>query len=239
MIIQLLALTLTMTSAPGAGRPEAALEALRAANTVRSEDAQEAAAHQREAAELELLRTTLEQEAERLRSERRRRAERIATLEARRSALEPKQDGAGALRRLLIAQAERLEAALDRMARATFPGVVPEQRRAVGAVARFEAASARLDAAERNATRAGVEIATGELEGNDRSVELLRLGGVAGWWRGLDGDQVGIAKMVDGRLVLGVVTGPGAEAIRRAMTVAKGRATPQLVLLPFDHARTP
>jgi hypothetical protein len=188
---------------------------------------------------LELLRSTVEARAERLRE----RAEAARTEQAglERASAEAR----GAVDRLtrveamIASLADRLEAALADLARRNLPGVVPppgDASAAGGPAERLAAAAERLARAGDRAGRGGVEIVTGSLGGEPLTVKLLRAGSAAAWWCSLDGKRCGQAILRNGELVLRPTPTPAdAEAIGRAFAIAEGLAAPAWVLLPTAH----
>lgn len=214
--------------------PDATLESLRAADRARETDATEAQAWAEEKARLELLITTI---AEQTQSARQRTSEALAELRTLRNSQPTVESGRQILEDGAYQTAVKINDALDRLARTTPPGLVPPrgQRRADPRRALDEALH-RLERTERAAATVSVSIAAGRLDGDPRSVEVVRFGGVAAWWRSLDGATGGEAAMVDGQLRL--VENPEAlDEIALASAIAKGRAAPVIVLLPVAQAR--
>ncbi len=218
-----------------AAGPDPILEALRAADVARQTEATEAQAWADEKARLELLLTSIE---ERIGAERRRRdrarAE-LRTLEA--TTPEPP---TAALETGTAEMSAKIDDSLDALAQSVPPGLIPPRgtQRANPREA-LDQALHRLERAERAVKTVDVSVATGRLDGTPVSVEVIRLGGVAAWWRSLDGTAGGEAFMVRGQLELRPADDADSlEAIALASVIAKGRAAPQIVLLPVRHART-
>jgi hypothetical protein len=93
----------------------------------------------------------------------------------------------------------------------------------------------RLQEAERQARKAGIELVSVQLQGEARTVKLLRLGGVMAWWLSLDGAAAGAASIEAGDVQLHVAETPQqAEAIGGAFAIAEGRSAPRWVLLPTE-----
>jgi len=140
---------------------------------------------------------------------------------------------------LMAEVAEQIHGRLDALAARTPPGAVPprpspEPRQPE---ARLDAAFERMEAAERRAQQIDVTVAEGELEGERRSVQVLRVGAAVAWWIGLEGDQAGWVEVDGGELRLRLLEDADArEAIARAVRIAKGRAAPELVPLPLPGA---
>ena len=225
-----------LTIAAGPSGPEAILEELRATDRARQTDATEAQAWAEEKARLELLIAAAKEETTTARQRRKDAKTALKTLTAAGPA--PSEDRTlevGAAR-----VAEAIERRLDAFGRAMPPGVIPQRgpRRADAREA-LDRALHRLERAERNAQTISVTIAPGEGDGGMRSVEVVRFGGVAAWWRSLDGQQGGQARMVDGTLRLYPIDRPeDLDAIALASAIAKGRRAPEVVLLPVRYART-
>ena len=102
--------------------------------------------------------------------------------------------------------------------------------------ARLDAAFDRLEGAERRAQQIEVTVAEGQLEGQPRSVQVLRVGSAVAWWVGLEGKQAGWVEVEDGDLRLRLLEdGDAVEAVSRAVRIAKGRAAPELIPLPLPE----
>ena len=211
------------------------LEHLRAADQARATDATEAQAWAEEKARLELLLTTVEEQTAAARRQARTSQDKLQALDA---AAPP--DKLEAFDRAAVRVANRIEQFLDTLALRVAPGLVPARgKRVADAREALDQALHRLERTERGVDTVAVSVAPGELDGEPRSVEVLRLGGVAAWWRSLDGQTGGEAQMVDGRLQLHPIGDPDLlDAIGRASAIAKGRLAPEVVLLPIRFART-
>ncbi|HJL14178.1 MAG TPA: hypothetical protein RMH99_00910, partial [Sandaracinaceae bacterium LLY-WYZ-13_1] len=99
---------------------------------------------------------------------------------------------------------------------------------------RYEAALDRLEQAERRLDQIEVMVVESRLEGEPAAVEVLRFGGASAWWRAFDGERFGVVRVVDGEVRLEPKTGAGlAERVELAFDIAKGRAAPELVVLPL------
>ena len=211
------------------------LQRLQAADQARQSDATEAQQWAEEKARLELLLTSIE---ERIRSAKQRQTVTQEALQTERAARPPStlvQFETGALR-----VASDIHRALDHLAMRVPPGLIPARgpQRADPREA-LDQALHRLERTERGLTSVDVSIAPGRLNGEAKSVEVLRLGGVAAWWRSLDGTTGGEAHKVDGEFRLVEQTDPAVlDAIARASAIAKGRRAPEVLLLPVRFART-
>ncbi len=222
-------------TAAQAAQPEPTLEALRAADRARSTDATEAQAWAEEKARLQLLLTAIEERTTRARARRQNAEQQV------RAALDTRPETpVDALENGAIRIAQQLDEALDTLARSVPPGLIaPRGPQRADPREALDQALHRLERAERDVETIAVSIAPGRLEGEPKSVEVIRLGGVAAWWRSLDGAAGGEAEMVDGQLVLHPATDPAVlSAIGRASAIAKGRRAPEILLLPVRHART-
>jgi len=216
--------------------PEQVMAELSAANAARAARLREQQAWALEKQRLGLLQGAVEAETKRLAdaaAEARRQAvdlrKRVAVAQARQKRLE-------SVEAMVDALAERLEKALETLAVATLPGVVPLDKAAgiTDPAARLAAAVQRISDAEQRAREPGIELVTGTLAGQPATVKLLRIGGVAGWWMTLDCERTGTAVVQDGKLVLhpaGMLD--DAVAIKKAFSIAEGRAAPHWVLLPL------
>ena len=222
--------------ASAAAEPDNTLEILRAADRARETDATEQQDWAEEKARLELLLAAVK---ERIAAAQQRKKTAQEILKANRdtgdaSSALSLQDGA-------IRIAVRIETALDSLARQVPPGLIPPRGpKQADPREALDQALHRLERAERGVGIVAVSIAPGRLtNGEPKSVEVLRLGGVAAWWRSLDGAMGGEAEMVDGQLRLHRNEEPGVtEAIERASAIAKGRRAPEIVVLPVRYART-
>lgn len=219
---------------------ERILEALRAANAARAKNAEEAQGWRIEQERLRLVQDTVNQQIARFEAEQTNLRQQTARLQAERDALEPQRDRREALASLAASEGERLEQALDDIAAAVPPGTIPPRgTSALTSADKLQAALRRLQQAEKNASTVTVELATGKIGDAERSVELLRIGGVVAWWRALDGLQGGTAVTTAGALELQPSASPEQiSAIGQAIDVAKGRQAPALVALSIDHATT-
>jgi len=239
-----LAFAIGLTGAVAGAKPaadaaaERILEALRAANAARSTNAEEAQGWRIEQERLRLVQDTVDQQIARFEAEQASLRDEISRTKRQRDALAPEQVQREALSTLASAEATRLEDALDALATELPPGTIPARTEAaISADDRLQAALRRLELAEKNARSVAVELASGQLDDAERSVELLRVGGVLAWWRSLDGQEGGVARMTDGALVLERRDPMVLADISKAADIAKGRQAPALVSLPIDHAR--
>ena len=231
-----LAVAATFVPSPSVGAdPDSVLESLRAADAARKSDTAEAQAWAEEEARLRLLITTIRERttaAERRRSNSQKKLQKLVA--------ETPEPPAVSLQTGTVRIARDIDRALDALARRVPPGLIP--RRGTQRASPREAldqALHRLERAERGLGTVAVSIASGRLKGEPKSVEVLRLGGVAAWWRSLDGESGGEAQTIDGELKLHPMTDVATlEAIARASAIAKGRAAPQIVRLPVSYART-
>ena len=97
-----------------------------------------------------------------------------------------------------------------------------------------------MSEAERRAGQVSIELVEGTLGTQVRSVELLRLGGLAAWWSSLDGSEGGSATMSNGKLTLELTSDAAVQqAIAQAIRIARGRAAPSLVTLPYQPISAP
>ena len=231
-------------AAAWAGAPvaEQVMAELRAANAARAELLREQQAWAAEQPRRQPLSDPAARAAERLRAEAAEAARDAAELRKPLDDLKAKRQRLEQVEATVDALAERLEKALDGRRRQSLPGLVPADRAAgiTEPSARLAAAAARLDEARRQARKASVEIVAGALGGQDVTVKLLRIGGVAAWWTTLDGQRVGTAVVRAGRLVLWPApTSQDDQAIQRAFAIVEGRAAPDWVLLPAGHVGKP
>ena len=217
---------------------EGVLAALRAANVARADNAREAQAWTAEQERVRLVLATIDQQIAQLRAEQRAHRRAMAALEAKNVEAAPERGRARAIEALAAEQAQRIDDALDALAGQIPPGVIPTRVKSAGTDP-LTTSLLRLEQAERGAGSAAVELVTGRLDGSLRSVELLRIGGAVAWWRSLDGEEAGTARVVDGIVRLTPTTSSTqAEAIGTACDIAKGRKAPAVVVLPVEHART-
>lgn len=230
-------LSLGPSGSASAQQAEEALASLRQADRFRQEDAREAQAWAEEKARLELLLATLQEQAAALRK---RSVKDRRTLQRERSELPPPPEAIlSRLEAAALRVARDIHQGLQNLERQVPPGVVPSQ--ASGRTTPEQAVDGalhRLERTERAMRSVEVLVASGQLNGQLRSVELVRVGGVAAWWRSLDGLEGGEATMFEGQLVLFPVKDPeDLAAIGRAADIAKGRRAPEVVVLPARRAR--
>lgn len=209
-----------------AAEPQDTLDRLLLANRLRADLAREQAALQTDLLRLDALRSATEAATAQTRAE-------TEAAEHRAAALAQHQAPVEDLDVALTQAADRLDATLTPVIARLPPGTVPPAAPAGAApVARLDAAVLRLDAAERAATTVAVSVVTGRLpNGTAQAVKLLRLGGSAPWWIGLDGRTAGHATQAeDGTLHLHPASGQ-VVAIAAAVAQAEGREAPTVVLL--------
>jgi len=249
LVPMLLALTvLALPLAGGAGPQEAGGQAaavpqqvqaeLEAAHQARSDLAEETRAWTAEKQRLDLLLSAVRRRTERLEAEAKEAAAARDELKKKRDTLSADTQRLETVRTLLDALSERLEKDLQALAAGALPGLVPPDAAAgvTDPARRLDAAVARLEETESRLATVTVEIVTGVLDGREVTVKLLRAGDAAAWWIALDGDRAGTARADGDRLVLTPVDAPeAAEAIRKAVAVAEGRAAPGWTLLPAGH----
>lgn len=212
--------------------------ALTEADEARQTEAAEAADWKRDQAKLELLIATNHQLID---AEQRRLAELESQLSQAQGRLpEAPQAVLQAVATLAGACAERINDQLDRLARFNPPGVIDARKKdARSEEAELDHALHRLERAERAAASVEVRIITGELRGKPRSVEMVRVGGVAGWWRSLDGSEAGEIEVKEGKLILHLSPDPDlSEQIAIGLSIAKGKRASELVYLPLQYARS-
>ena len=215
-----------------------AIEALRAANEARSTNTKEQSDWNAESERLRLLLKSVRQEVEQLKAQEAATQESIVTLEQKKRALVPKEQKQTDIETLALELIAQIHGTLDQIGQKALPGVIPpKQKRDASVLERLKDALKRMEDAERNAAGRSVEVVTGTLNGNALTVELLRLGGVSAWWRSLDGQKTGAAWVESGQILLQELTSTDERrAISDAIAIAKGRAPPKLVILPFAHA---
>lgn len=219
---------------------EQVMAELRAANAARARLLTEHQDWAGEKEKLALLKSTVLREADRQKAaaSAARRAE--ADLRKRLAERQADQRRLRSVEAVVDALCERLEKALDELAKRSLPGLVPPDRAAgiTQPARRLAAGTERLEEARRRTKRAGVEVVGGHLEGRRLAVKLLRAGGVAAWWLSLDGKLAGTAAVRDGRVVLRRVADErDVQAVRKAFAIAEGRAAPDWALLPAGPAR--
>lgn len=221
----------------GSVPPHAILDDLTAANEARTQRLREEAEWTREKERIELLRVTIEREARRAGDAAAAAQEQITSLQDGARARQEQRQRIHDVRALLARLTLRIHDELATIDRTCPPGVIPRSERGAAETAedRFLAATDVLARARHQATRAGVEIVSGTLDGDVTTVRLLRLGGVAAWWRSLDAKRAGRAARVAGKLQLRqAVSEEDAAAIHRAFDMVAGRRAPDWVVLSVD-----
>jgi hypothetical protein len=238
----LLAVPFVLAAAPAADDagtvPERIQAELTVAHRARSQLAEEERAWAEEKERLNLLLTTVRRRTEQLQAEAGDAAAARDALREEVESLSAKRERLDAVETLLDTLAERLEQDLAALAAGTLPGLVPPDAAAgiTDPARRFDAAVARLQETESRLGTVTVEIVTGILDGREVTVKLLRAGAAAAWWTSLDGQRAGTARLDGDRLVLTPVDSAAtADAVRKAVAVAEGRAAPAWVLLPAKH----
>lgn len=207
--------------------------ALAAADQARSAAAREASAWQAEVQRTEALIGTLTREAARLNAQAQRDEARIETLQAAVARQEAAAEGAtrAAEARHLATSIMRRLAALDLALAPALPSLPTDPAEAL------EAARTALTERERAARAVEVTITQGHLDGAPRAVQVLRMGHVGLWWRGLDGATAGTARWAEGALHLTAAPDAEAAAIATAVAVAAEQRPPIVVHLPIDQLR--
>ena len=224
---------------PPDGKPpiaEKVMDELRAAGAARAELLTEQQEWAVDREKLELLKSTVVREAERHRAAAAGARQAEARLRKRLEQQKAAQRRLRSVETVVDALCERLEKALADLAGRSLPGMVPPDRAAgiTEPSRRLAAGVERLDEVRRRTKRAAVEVIGGSLGGRTVAVRLLRVGGVAAWWLGLDGKQAGTAAVRDGQVLLSATPEPrDVQAIRKAFVIAEGRGTPDWALLPI------
>jgi len=210
-----------------------AIEYLRSANELRSQRSSEEQSWQLERERQELLLATLADELKRIETKRDALDSQISALEVERPPEMTKD--ANQLESLMTELASHIERELERRAPTLPPGALPTPLITRGTPAETLASAMKsISEAERRAGQVSIELVEGTLDGQARSVELLRLGGLAAWWTSLDGGEAGSASMVDGKLSLQLETNSATrDSISQAIRIARGRSAPSLVTLPY------
>jgi len=224
------------SDSPSPDVAEQVMAELRAAGAARAELLAEEQQWRLQKEQLQVLGDSVKRAAEGLRAKADDLEEETSALQQKVRELEAVRDELKQVEAVLDTLASRLEEALLELSRQALPGLVPPWRAEAltGPGERLAAAVARLDQAEQQTRKAGVELVTGWLAGEPRTVKLLRVGGVAAWWMALDRGQAGNAVMQEGRLVLrAATTAEDAEAIAKAFSVVEGRAPPDWLMLPL------
>jgi len=224
-----------VASAPAADVADRVRQHIAAADAARASEAAEAAAmaEERLRAEAALALLTTRAEAER---------RRIAELDAKLAEVEAELDALSArdaerlaweapLGPVLAAAGERIAAVAVTLP----PGVLPPAETAdEGTAQALIDLQRRLSTGLNNASTWSLGVEEGTLDGEPRAVNLLRCGAVACWWSELDGDRAGSARFgADGLVLLDAPDEAERRAIRQAVAIAGGRASPELVDLPL------
>ena len=209
----------------GAAEPAATIDRFLLAHRLRTEQAQELAAHTAERQRLEALVAATHAVTARTQQEAAQAEERLAAV-TRRQATTP---DIAALEQVLAAAVAGLESGVVEATR-HLPPAAPA---GAAVTTRIDAAILRLEAAERAATTVAVSVVTGRLaDGTTQAVKVLRVGGTARWWVALDGRRAGLVHpAADGSLGLQPEEGT-TSTIAAALAQAEGREAPGLVVLP-------
>jgi len=224
----------------GPSVPDQVVRELRAASRARSQLLKEEQAWAMEKEKLLLLKSAIENEAQRhtrLAADAKRQE---SALEAGSAQLAAQRDRLVLVEAMIDALAQRLEAALDELHERALPGLIPPDQAAaiLDPGQRLTAAAQRLAQAKHRAEMSSIEIVSGRLGSQTLTVKLLRLGSVASWWVSLDERQAGTARAEAGGLVLTLAaTAEGAAEIKTALAIAEGRAAPEWVVLPMQHVK--
>jgi len=224
-----------------AGVSDRVLSELRAAHAARAQLLRAEQAWALDKEKLELLRGTLRDEAERLTAAAAEAARKESDLREQSADLQARRERLKQVEAMIDSLSERLEQALEALARRALPGLVPPDAAAhiTEPARRLAAAADRLGDVERRARKSAIELVLGMLAGEEVTVKLLHAGGAVAWWTSLDGKQSGTAAMEEGKLVLSPArTAKDAAAIKKAFAIVEGRAAPVWLLLPLDAAVT-
>jgi hypothetical protein len=211
------------------------LATLRAASESRSKNAQEAHTWKEERQRLNVLHQTVTQRIVQQEARAKKMRAEVVKLDKQNQALEPQRANITRLEILASNQARLIAEKLHALSLTLPPGVVPEARpQQSDPLDQLQAAMNRLEATENNLSNVAVELSTGILATKSIAVEVLRVGGAAAWWRSLDGKQAGQAEIKNGQVLLSLATSRSdRKAILMACDIAKGRAAPSIIALPF------
>jgi len=211
------------------------LSALQAANAVRGENSREAQRWKEERQRLQVLEATLRQRIEQQRLQQKKLEAQIDTLRKQNKEIEPQRLLISKLKDLAMSNANKIHTTLDQKAQTLVPGVIQKRNdEEQEALNQIQSALNRLEATENNMKNVAIELATGRYEGKPLAVELLRMGGALAWWRSFDGKRAGHAVVKNGLLELSATENDSERrAINQACNIAKGRAAPEIVLLPI------
>jgi len=213
--------------------PMEVLEVLQQAQAARSERLELESSARAEAARVAAQTAEAEARAQLAKTRARRTREAIEALRAEAGPLDARE---AELTTRMDGVARRVNEALDGLEARLLPGIVAATAKPAPARAedRFEAALERLEKTERRLSQIEVNVIETQLDGADVAVEVLRFGGAAAWWRGLEGGRFGVVRVEDGEVDLEPRSGDAlAERVETAFAVAKGRAAPELIMLPL------
>lgn len=241
-LLAVLAVRTTPAADPDADAPEKVLRELRAAEEARIQHVRELEEWEMEKQRLQLLEDALEDQARRLEEQAAETQEDLGTLRTARERVQTARDRREAILQALDSTAEKLEGALARVAAAGPPALVPPdfggQAASTDPRVRLSNALSRLRETEEALRTCDIELVSGILDGNPRTAHVLRLGGVAAWWMGLDGEELGTVSTGEQGIVFDRAdTEADASAIRRAFNVRWGREVPDWVDLRLEGAK--
>ena len=218
-------------AAPVSDHAESVLEQLRAANVARAALTAEQAAWDAERERILAVKSANDSDIDGLttdgaavEAEHQQAAKQVASFE--------KADDLVPVHAQLAAIATTIVERLKAYAQSTLPGAVtlPEHPGSLT----FDEAVRCLDASERSATSASIDIISGQLGGVATAVKVMRVSGAVAWWVALDEHTAGMLTMVDGTPQLQEVADQGQRrAIIRAIAILEGRRPAEFEVLPL------
>jgi len=221
----------TGDAVPGSDPAESVLEQLRAANVARAALTAEQAAWDAERERILAVKSandadidSLTKEGSEVEAEHQQAAKQVASFE--------KADDLVPVHAQLDAIATTIVERLKAYAQTALPGAVtlPEHPGSLT----FDEAVRCLDASERAATSASIDIISGQLGGVATAVKVLRVSGAVAWWVALDEHTAGTLTMADGTPQLQEVADQGQRrSIIRAIAILEGRRPAQFEVLPL------
>lgn len=212
------------------------IQALRAADEARSQQGRERERWLRERAELEQWARGLEDQTSALEEQLTTQASALAALREAVTAAPP--DHAAPIIALRQALGRPLHALLQQLWRdSVLAGVIEEPGALPQTITpkQLQAWQAQLQGLEQAARSYGLLVVEShQADGSTRAVQVLHAGGLAAWWRGLDGQTAGRAERRAGRWqALPARDEAETNAIHTAFAIVEGLRAPILCRLPL------
>ncbi len=221
-----------------ASEADQVLEALRAANQARQEQAKAQAAWALEQQQLKLLIAESRRQQERIKQQIKKDAQVIKDKQKSLKHFDSQAQQSLALDTVLLEMSKHCHSELDQRARSmTHGSIAAPGKQAADPAMQFLHAAARLQQSVNNSREWHVSLSDGLLNDKPYVCEILRMGNACAWWASRDGKRAGIVKRKDGKNILIPITDTKhVVAIQAAVAIVHGDRAPALIALPIPQA---